>query len=73
MISVSFDMFLERICWCESCDFNLLKKIESSCDIIKVFNGLKEDFLKNDILFSVDFVFGEGIFMGVNGNEKFLK
>lgn len=73
LISVSSDMLLERICWCESCDFNSPKKTESSCDIIKALNGLKEDFLKNDTLLSVDSVLGEGTFTGVNGNEKSLK
>lgn len=73
LISVSSDMLLERICWCESCDFNSPKKTESSCDIIKALNGLKEDFLKKDTLLSVDSVLGEGTFTGVNGNEKSLK
>lgn len=73
LISVSSDVLLERICWCERCDSNSPKETESSCDIIKALTDLKEDFLKNDTLLSVDSVLGEGTLTGVTGNETSLK
>lgn len=59
LINVSTDMQLERVCLCQSCDIAALSKnTEHSAEIVQALDELKEDFLRNDKLCSVDNVLG---------------
>lgn len=56
LINVSSDMLLERICLCESCSLALLTDAENNKEIVQALEKLREDFLKNDSLDTVDTV-----------------
>ena len=60
LISVSSNMELERICWCESCRLVALSTdTRNSKEIGKVLDDLKEDFLRNDQLCTVDSILSD--------------
>ena len=72
LISVSSDMLLERICWSESRGLESWKETGHNADIIKALDELKNDFLKNDKLQSVDTALSDST-CKKSGNEKSLQ
>lgn len=56
LINVSSDMLLERICWCQSCGLASLTDVVNNTEIVQAFDEVKDDFLKNDSLDTVDTV-----------------
>ncbi|XP_078362482.1 CST complex subunit CTC1-like isoform X2 [Oculina patagonica] len=72
LINVSSDMLLERICWCQNCGLASLKDAENNTEIVQAFDGLKDDFLKNDSLDTVDTVLSNAS-CKKDGGDKSLK
>ena len=71
LINVSGDMQLERICCCESCGKAALSKNTSNiAEIVQALDELKEDFLRNDKLSSVDNVLGDTVCQKVDFSES---
>lgn len=70
LISVSSDMLLERICWCEKCGLAPSKDAQRSREIVKALDELKNDFLKTDRLHTVDTVLSDASYKGDEGDKS---
>lgn len=73
LINVSSDMLLERICWCQSCRLALFTDAENKREIVEALDELKDDFLKNDSLDTVDSVLSNASCEKKDQHDKSLK